>query len=139
GAVGRPGGPSLADTRAIIANPAGGAPGGGGGAPPPRDAREDWRILRAFSEVVGHTLPYDTVEVLRERLATVNPVFRVIGGLDAVDVSSLPGPAGGGVVSPAPFRPVFDDYYQTDPICRASPTMGECSRIYVHPRTVAAE
>ncbi|MBB2168739.1 NADH-quinone oxidoreductase subunit G [Gluconacetobacter aggeris] len=106
---------------------------------PPGEAREDWRILRAFSEVVGHTLPYDTVEMLRERLATVNPVFRVIGGLDAVDASALPGPTGGGAVSSAPFRPVFDDYYQTDPICRASPTMGECSRIYVHPRTVAAE
>ena len=27
---------------------------------PPGEAREDWKILRAFSDVVGHTLPYDT-------------------------------------------------------------------------------
>jgi NADH-quinone oxidoreductase subunit G len=107
---------------------------------PPGDAREDWRILRAFSEVVGKTLPYDTQEALRERMAAINPVFRVIGGRDAVDVSGLAGPQGDPrAVSSEPFRPVFDDYYQTNPICRASPTMGECSRIYVHPRTVAAE
>ena len=28
---------------------------------PPGEAREDWRILRAFSEVIGRTLPYDTI------------------------------------------------------------------------------
>ncbi|MBM9403213.1 NADH-quinone oxidoreductase subunit G [Gluconacetobacter azotocaptans] len=107
---------------------------------PPGDAREDWRILRAFSEVVGKTLPYDTLESLRDRLVAVNPVFRVIGGRDVAGVSDLTGPAGDpDTVSPAPFLPVIDDYYQTNPICRASPTMGECSRIYVHPRTVAAE
>ncbi|WP_323990859.1 NADH-quinone oxidoreductase subunit NuoG [Nguyenibacter sp. L1] len=100
---------------------------------PPGDAREDWRILRAFSEVVGKTLPYDTLEALRERMALANPVFRVIGGVEAVDVTGLGGPAGEARgVSGAPFRPIFDDYYQTNPICRASPTMGECSRIYVH-------
>ena len=35
---------------------------------PPGDAREDWAILRAFSAVIGKTLPYDTIEALRARM-----------------------------------------------------------------------
>ena len=46
---------------------------------PPGEAREDWTILRAFSAVVGKTLPYDTIEALRARLEQVNPVFARIG------------------------------------------------------------
>jgi NADH-quinone oxidoreductase subunit G len=31
------------------------------------------------------------------------------------------------------------DYYVTNPISRASPTMAECSRLYATPLAVAAE
>ena len=48
---------------------------------PPGEAREDWKILRAFSDMVGHTLPYDTLEALRARLEQVNPVFGRVGFL----------------------------------------------------------
>lgn len=37
------------------------------------DAREDWRIIRALSEVVGKTLPYDSLDEVRKRLADVAP------------------------------------------------------------------
>ena len=44
--------------------------------PPFGEAREDWKILRALSERVGSTLlPYDDLEKIRERLASVSPVF----------------------------------------------------------------
>lgn len=39
------------------------------------DAREDWQILRALSEVLGVTLPYDTLDAVRDRLAAVAPSF----------------------------------------------------------------
>lgn len=42
---------------------------------PPGDAREDWKILRALSDVLGVRLPYDTVSQVRERLADVAPHF----------------------------------------------------------------
>ena len=32
---------------------------------PPGDAREDWAILRALSDVLGHRLPYDSLARLR--------------------------------------------------------------------------
>lgn len=117
---------------------------------PPGEAREDWRILRAFSEVVGKKLPYDTLESLRERMAEVNPVFRLIGGLARPTVQ-IEGQtiteASASVVSAtqeegfaaSPFRPVMQDYYQTNTISRASPTMADCSRVYGSARAVAAE
>ena len=40
---------------------------------PPGMARPDWKILRAVSEVVGETLPYDTLQQVRDRLREVSP------------------------------------------------------------------
>ena len=34
---------------------------------PPGEAREDWKILRALSEALGRTLPFDTLGQLRAR------------------------------------------------------------------------
>ena len=33
---------------------------------PPGDAREDWAILRALSDTLGHKLPYDSLAALRQ-------------------------------------------------------------------------
>jgi NADH dehydrogenase/NADH:ubiquinone oxidoreductase subunit G len=38
---------------------------------PPGDARTDWKIIRAVSEVAGKTLPYDSVQEIRNRLSQV--------------------------------------------------------------------
>ena len=117
---------------------------------PPGEAREDWRILRAFSEVIGKTLPYDTLDALRDRMAEVNPVFRQIGSVaqpsaqiegQGASASSAPATSAAqeeGLAASA-FRPVMQDYYQTNPISRASPTMADCSRVYGPVRAVAAE
>lgn len=37
------------------------------------DARDDWKIIRALSEVAGKTLPYDTANGLRARMLAVSP------------------------------------------------------------------
>ena len=98
---------------------------------PPGEAREDWKILRAFSEMVGHTLPYDTLDALRARLEQVNPVFGRIGFLPRFGCSDQAGPAGDpAALSDAPFEPAIANYYQTDPISRASPTMAACTATF---------
>jgi NADH-quinone oxidoreductase subunit G len=91
---------------------------------PPGDAREDWKILRALSEVLGRKLPYDTQAALRLRLAEVNPVF---GSVDAVTAASWAPFGVAGPVDAAPFVPPVENYYRTDPISRASPTMAACT------------
>ncbi len=103
---------------------------------PPGEAREDWAILRAFSEVIGKPLPYDDLEAVRARLEQVNPIFgqpffRAKGGETA-------GPAGG-TFGTAAFEPAVADYYMTNAINRASATMAECSRLYSQPVALAAE
>ena len=50
-------------------------------------ARDDWKILRALSEVVGTTLPYDSLEGVRARLGQIAPHF-LPGSVDAVETWS---------------------------------------------------
>ncbi len=97
----------------------------------PGDAREDWRILRAFSAVIGRTLPYDDIETLRLRLQRANPVFARTGiaRFGANDITSPASRLGDGAVFPqSSFGEYISDYYQTNPISRASLTMAACSR-----------
>ncbi len=94
---------------------------------PPGEAREDWTILRAFSAVIGKTLPYDTIDALRKRMEQVNPVFGRIGHLARFGCSDHTGPAGDpSVLSDSPLGSSIRNYYQTDPISRSSPTMAAC-------------
>jgi NADH-quinone oxidoreductase subunit G len=93
---------------------------------PPGEAREDWRILRALSEAVGHPLAFDTLGELRRRMQQAYPVFaetdRVRG--ESWQAFGQPGP-----VDPTPFAYPTTDFYRTDAISRASETMVRCSEI----------
>lgn len=42
---------------------------------PPVNARNDWQILRAISEIINVTLPYNDLTGIRKRLGEVSPVF----------------------------------------------------------------
>ncbi|MEE8663872.1 MAG: NADH-quinone oxidoreductase subunit NuoG [Acetobacter sp.] len=102
---------------------------------PPGEAREDWRILRAFSDVVGHRLPYDTIESLRARMASINPVFA--GGVAPAGTGQAA--QDGQIDGAEPFRVPVQSYYLTNPISRASETMAECARVYGPVAAIAAE
>jgi NADH-quinone oxidoreductase subunit G len=107
---------------------------------PPGEAREDWRILRAISAYLGHALPYDHLSELRARLAEINPVFgrlNEVRRLAGTDVSP-PRDAGGGLLVDG-FYPAVVNYYQTDPISRASPTMAACVATHYGAAAKAAE
>jgi NADH-quinone oxidoreductase subunit G len=90
---------------------------------PPGDAREDWKILRALSEVLGLRLPYDTLGQLRQHLIEVAPSFAHIDEIGPAEWGDFgeAGPSTG-----EPFRHPFETYYMTDPISRSSPTMAAC-------------
>jgi len=100
-------------------------------AAPPGEAREDWTILRALSDVLGHTLPYDNLGQVRQRLIAVNPIFAAVDRL-----SPAPwGPFGkAGNVEAVPFRAPVQNYYMTDPISRASETMAACTEALANGR-----
>ena len=107
---------------------------------PPGDAREDWTIIRAFSQLTGKTLPYDNIDALRQRLEQANVVFSRIGYLPRFGCSDLTAPSGDpAALSDAPFAPAVENYYQTDVISRNSPTMAECSATSTPALAAAAE
>jgi len=98
---------------------------------PPGEAREDWKIIRAASELLGARLAYDTLDGVRARLAEVNPVFAG-RGFAPHGCTDPTGPAGDpAAVSDAGFVPAIANYWQADVISRASSTMAECARTYL--------
>jgi NADH-quinone oxidoreductase subunit G len=97
---------------------------------PPGDAREDWAILRALSDVLGKKLPYDSLAALRQALYKAHPHMMRLGQIapgEAADVQKLA--ALGGNADKSPFRSSIADFYFTNPIARASAVMAECSAI----------
>jgi NADH-quinone oxidoreductase subunit G len=105
---------------------------------PPGEAREDWRIIRALSELLGHRLPYDSLDALRARIAEADPVFERIGYLPKFGCTDLAGPAGDpAAITDAPIEPRILNYYRTDPISRSSPTMAACTEALAPPALAA--
>lgn len=103
---------------------------------PPGEAREDWKILRALSEQLGHKLPYDSLTQLRQRLVEVNPIFSKIGSV----VPAAWAPFGtAGALDSAPIVSPVANFYMTDPISRASVTMARCTETLVNPGAEAAQ
>ena len=93
---------------------------------PPGDAREDWTILRALSDALGRKLPYDSLPQLRKRMIAVNPVFAAI---DEIVPATWGAFGKEGRIEAAPFVYPIADFYHTDPISRASPTMAACAAV----------
>ncbi len=97
---------------------------------PPGDAREDWAILRALSDVLGNRLPYDSLAALRQALFKAHPHLMRIGQVAPADAAALQKLATlGGTADKTPFGSIVDDYYFTNPIARSSAVMAECSAI----------
>jgi NADH-quinone oxidoreductase subunit G len=94
---------------------------------PPGEAREDWKILRALSDALGHKLPYDSLPQLRRHLAEAYPQFGTPGTVRRAAWGAFGTP---GAIEPRPFVYPIADFYRTDPISRASPTMAECSAVF---------
>ena len=98
---------------------------------PKGEAKEDWTILRALSEIVGKKLPYDTLDQLREKLFADHPTFGQIGLAPGSIVAplDLAGLGSEGELSDAPLRSPVHAFHLTNPIARASVTMAECAAL----------
>jgi NADH-quinone oxidoreductase subunit G len=97
---------------------------------PPGDAREDWAILRALSDILQKRLPYDSLAALRQALFKAHPHFQRIGQIAPGEVTDLEKlSARGGHAEKAPLRSSVDDFYFTNAIARCSAVMAECSAL----------
>lgn len=99
---------------------------------PPGMARDDWKIIRAVSELAGVTLPYDSLEEVRSRLAEVSPNLVRYDDVEEANyfkqANELSKTVNQGLIA-APLVPpqiTAKDFYMTDSISRASQTMAKC-------------
>jgi len=97
----------------------------------PGEAREDWTIFRAVSDLFGSPLPFDRFDQLRAQMIEEHSQLGR-DGLIAFDWSppKLDAKAEGAVVYP------IRDFYLTNAITRSSPTMHTCSEELVQGRAV---
>jgi NADH-quinone oxidoreductase subunit G len=100
---------------------------------PPGEAREDWKIVRALSEALGKTLPFDNVQELRAELFVRHPHLAeldVIVPADAAAIEHLAGrPAKHGEDR---FERAITDFYLTNAIARASAIMASVSALHAN-------
>jgi NADH-quinone oxidoreductase subunit G len=89
---------------------------------PPGEAREDWAILRAVSELAGTKLPFDGFGQLRAQMIKDYPH---LGRDGLIDLKWAPPKLD--AKAAGPIRYPIGDFYLTNAICRASPTMQRCS------------
>ncbi len=106
----------------------------------PGDAREDWAIIRALSDVLGKKLPFDSLTALRAKLYAEYPHF---AGLDEIvpgagdEIAAIAKKAG--QMAKSVFASQVKDFYLTNPIARASAVMAECSALARNNFKAAAE
>ena len=106
----------------------------------PGDAREDWAILRALSDVLGKKLPFDSLAALRGKLYAAYPHFAEIDAIKTGSVAEIDAVAKkSGAIDKSGFASAVKDFYLTNPIARASAVMAECSALARNNFKVAAE
>ncbi|WP_293944646.1 NADH-quinone oxidoreductase subunit NuoG [Sphingomonas sp.] len=99
---------------------------------PPGDARDDWTILRAVSDLIGAPLPFDRFDQLRAAMHADTPALARDGLIDLPwSPPKLDAKVSGTVAYP------IADFYLTNAIARASPTMHRCSEELIHGQSFA--
>ncbi len=107
---------------------------------PPGEAREDWAVLRALSEVLGQTLPFDSLHALRAALVDTHSHFAMVDEVVPADASAVAALAQqAGTAGKDGFRTVVADFFLTNPIARSSAVMAECSSLRAAAIAEAAE
>src|SRR5262249_23301112 len=102
----------------------------GRGSFPPGDAREDWAILRALSDVLGNKLPYDSLAQLRQALFKAHPQLQRIDQItptERADISVLA--ARGRALEQAAFAGGGVACCLTTPTARAAAGRADCPLI----------
>jgi NADH-quinone oxidoreductase subunit G len=91
---------------------------------PPGNAKEDWKILRALSDILNKPLKFNTIEQLRSKMFEFNPALQRIDQLPSIDVNALDVENVEVIDSKVNYLPI--DYYHSNEIAKSSKTMLEC-------------
>jgi NADH-quinone oxidoreductase subunit G len=98
---------------------------------PPGEAREDWKIVRALSGVLGKPLPFDSTQALRAEMFRAHPHVALLDLIEPADAAAIerlaakPSKAGRERIGLT-----IDDFYLSNPIARASSIMARLSAMH---------
>ena len=92
---------------------------------PPGNAKEDWKIIRALSDVLNKPLKFNTIEQLRDKIFSLYPSLSNIDQLPAIDYANINIDKSTETLN-SKVSYNFIDYYQSNEIARSSKTMNEC-------------
>ena len=98
---------------------------------PPGEAREDWKIVRALSGVLGKPLPFDSLQALRAKMYEACPNLALLDLVEPADPAAIQ------KLASQPAKPGKDrfglliaDYYLSNPVARASAIMASLSAMH---------
>lgn len=89
----------------------------------------DMQVVRALSEVAGVHLPYESLSEIRGRMTELAPHLTRYGEREEASSFMAPPKDLPALSSQQPLHPrllTLRDFYMTDAISRASPTMARC-------------
>lgn len=92
---------------------------------PPGEAKDDWAILRALSQMLDMSLPFDQFDQLRSLLFSKYPMLNnsdviIKHALNKIDVDYK--------ADSRLYVSHIERYYKTDAMCRASRTLHQCQK-----------
>ena len=93
---------------------------------PVGDAREDWTILRALSDVLDATLAFNNASELR---SAMKKAVKHIDSIDEIAVAEWGSFGKDSTVEKGGFNPAIEDFYLTNAMARASSVLNEVSAL----------
>ena len=112
---------------------------------PPGNAREDWKTIRALSELIGCTIPYDDVFELRSRMTDISPNLTHYGIKEPITFTQLALQSSFERLNQMTFKSsetilksIISNFYMTNSISRNSQTMAKCVEAFVT-KTISPE
>ena len=103
---------------------------------PPGDAKEDWKIVRAFSEYLNNKLPFDNLDNLRKKLYEE---FPHLSHVDEIKKSRWSKFGIKGKIKDIELKSTIKSFYETCSISRTSETMALCKANINTKNKIAAE
>jgi NADH-quinone oxidoreductase subunit G len=98
---------------------------------PPGEAREDWKIVRALSGVLGRPLPFNNVAELRAKMFAVSPHLAMLEEIAPANSAAIEALAKlGGKTGKERFGEAIADFYLSNPVARASAIMASLSAMH---------
>ncbi len=93
---------------------------------PPGQAKENWAIIRAISDYLKVTLPYNNLFELRKNMFNE---FPTLSRLDSIEEHELLDCVETRLNSTKAFENIYSNFFKTNPIARASLVMNELDKL----------